>query len=835
MAAIHNPKYHITYLDAPSLAAQRLTLTEEGPLKCGAEHWLAKGLPDLFMAGAGGGAFGTFSYHATEFVFANAWLVDADMLMQKVAWHIDPARLTKLQEDLDATGALPWRAFESVEEARDVAHAAALKMSAAQRTLRLADLVMQPVIDSNTFWDHVSAKLLGADKMPELLWQYRMCSPYSYTRQEWNEGPFEEAVSHMLRATGAVGIFDVSARGQAVTMAAWLKRTRPVPTTLAMYAAPDDVASEVERRAAAEEENRFAPLFEAGWRRAYPQLSELWPEKCEGGEAAQLAGSLLAQLELGSKLTNFSTAALAATVAPHLSELDTAVLRAATNRARSAALVKILHKRKGAGTAESEAPDGLALGGKGTANEAWDTIHAQQPYKVLYAALEALNREPINFAKITEALAKAECPLGLAFLAGCKPPPQPVWALLLPARHESGIQAMLNSAIAVDKLGTPRPDWASLISTGDSKKFIMGLWGQGLGGEKKTGLSLWELVKAAIAKTDGEHVAARFASSLAPKSFYGDHIRIEYAASALPALFKCIGLDGREAGSLKSFLHGLGLRAKTVFDMPEIQQKAGLRELLEKAGTLVVEEAAMAHQLMLASPMAVAKRPKAFMDPLGAGAKEIVNFDAQLVAVQAQLELMALGLGNGTLLQSPAKQGRGYQGDQSWTGQEESWKRPKGLGEWGSAAAYEGVWSTPEGLVFGNTFIAYPDHAKLACPAMMAPGRLESRHKWCPKQCTTEDAHKRPDGADEKMPQVPSADATVAGSEWTAIATRRTQQGGPSGGRGAQGGRGRGGANGAKGDARGKGKGDGKGAAKGKGKGKGGGKGQKGKGHFRGQ
>ena len=145
----------------------------------------------------------------------------------------------------------------------------------------------------------------------------------------------------------------------------------------------------------------------------------------------------------------------------------------------------------------------------------------------------------LDGAKIVRLCRASHCPFLTTY----------VRPLMLAARHESGIQALLNGAIAFDKLGTARADWASLISTGDSKKFLMGLWGVGLSGEKKTGLSLWELAKPSIAKRDGEYVAARFPASLTPKSFFGDHVRIEYASHALPALFKCIGYEGRDAGS----------------------------------------------------------------------------------------------------------------------------------------------------------------------------------------------------------------------------------------------------------------------------------------------
>ena len=813
------------------------------------EHWLAKALPEHFTAGAGGaGGMGTFPTHVAEFVLADAWLINIDVMSRPVAWHIKPARIERVIKDLnEAAVGIEWRVCQSVEEARAAVAKAAAALAADQRSLKASDLYLQPVVDSATFWDEVTPKLLGADKVPALLWQFRMCTPFSYTKQEWSGVPFDEMTSHLLRATGSAGIFEVSTRGQAVTVAAWFKRTRPLPEALECYFAFDDVASEVERRAAVEEEDRFIPLFEAGWRRAFQQLAELWPNECEGGEAVQLAGTLLTQLELGAKVVNFTIAALCAMVRPHLHELDTSLLRGAPNSVRSAALAKVLQKRKGSGAMEPDGADPLSPGGaKVAASEAWDVIHAQKSYKELYAALELLNTDPVDFPAVAAMLACAASPLGLAFLAGGKPPPQPVWALMLGARHESTIQALLNDAIAVDRLGVAKPEWPALISTGDSKKFFAGLWGIGLLGEKKTGLDLWALVKAAIAKRDGEYVAKRFPSTLSAKTFYGDHVRIEYASTSLAALFKCIGQQGRDTGSVKSFFYGLSLRAKIVFDLPDIQQKVGLRELLEKAGTLVVEEAAVTHQLMLASPMAVARRPKSFMDPGGAGAKEIANFDTILAAVQAQIELMVLGLGNGSIGQPLATPSwrEGYSG-----GGEDEWKvwpdaKRTRREDVSSSARHNGVWTSPEGVLFGKVFIAYPDHAGLGCVAQLAPSKtLAQRHKWCPKGCTDENAHTRPAGVEEDPPQLGAPDGAV----WTTVCEPGQQED-----QGAKGGRGQGAADtrivawsprGAKGGGRGRGrggKGKGRDAAKGGGRGaKGGskgagkGKGKGGKGSFR--
>jgi len=225
------------------------------------------------------------------------------------------------------------------------------------------------------------------------------------------------------------------------------------------------------------------------------------------------------------------------------------------------------------------------------------------------------------------------------------------------------------------------------------------------------------------------------------------------------------------------------------------------------------------------------------MDPDGTGAKEIANFDSLLVAVQEQMQLMALGIGNGTLEQWASPGGKRIRtpggAEQEWP---EEWpdKRQRLEKAWGSATSV-GIWTAPEGILFGNTFIPYADHAGLTCMAQMAPSKeLEHRHKWCTKGCASEDAHKRPAGIDDEIVKAPIPDSAV----WTVHTAAATDGGARGGrGRGSTASKGKyplvgwnpatsGGQKGGRGKGKG-GKGGGKASAKGGGKAKGKGKGQK--------
>ena len=193
------------------------------------------------------------------------------------------------------------------------------------------------------------------------------------------------------------------------------------------------------------------------------------------------------------------------------------------------------------------------------------------------------------------------------------------------------------------------------------------------------------------------------------------------------------------------------------------------------------------------------------------------------------MELVALGLGDGSISQwgspTPGRAGASDGGGEQWPIQKRKW-----VDETKGPASAGGIWSAPEGLLFGVVFVAYPDHAQLACPAQMAPSKkLEQRHKWCTKSCTAEDAHQRPPGIPEYVEnmQIPE------GAVWTTIREPDAAEE-----RSSKGGRGHGGKASGKGSSsssRGKGgKGGGKPTGKGGGKAKGQDGGRKGgRGSFR--
>jgi len=74
----------------------------------------------------------------------------------------------------------------------------------------------------------------------------------------------------------------------AVTVAAWFRRTRPIPSCFDIYIGVEDVGSEIARRGSVLETERFAPLFlasDSAWRQGYPVLAEAFPKPCTAAQA----------------------------------------------------------------------------------------------------------------------------------------------------------------------------------------------------------------------------------------------------------------------------------------------------------------------------------------------------------------------------------------------------------------------------------------------------------------------------------------------------------------------------------------------------------------------
>jgi hypothetical protein len=93
-------KYAFSLTVGGSEQAGRDSLFGGGPLAVQPQHWLAKVLPEWYVAGE-------VTMHLTEFIILGAMLPDATK-GRDLAWVIRPARLTRFLEAADAAGALSW-------------------------------------------------------------------------------------------------------------------------------------------------------------------------------------------------------------------------------------------------------------------------------------------------------------------------------------------------------------------------------------------------------------------------------------------------------------------------------------------------------------------------------------------------------------------------------------------------------------------------------------------------------------------------------------------------------------------------------------------------------
>ena len=693
-------------------------------------------------------------------------------------------------------------------------------------------LISPPV--SNTFFDKITGRSLcqGEDGV-KILFQFRHLCVQSYTPQERGQEVFSGIMEQFVLAACAnqPSLHAASHGVKAAMVAAWFRKTRPFPSCFDVYIGVEDVGSEIARRGNVLESERFAPLFlasDSAWRQGYPVLAEAFPKACTAAQALALVASLLNRWNVAAEVKDVTLNGLCDLVAPLISHLDTAELRGADNDKRLVALAKALMKSALPVPSGDVDISDKALSGGGRITEAWEEILMQDDYKALVRILEPLNVQPLSFVKVAAAMMRAKSCIGLAFLNG-KTVPQPLFQVMAAARQPSVIQSVLNEVLAVDTHKVAHPEWASLTTAELSKKFIAGkAW---------EWEDLWRMVLPAIAKRCGQAAVDRFAKARA-SSLPTDPERLELASELWASLYEAIGYKGREAGSFRSFVHTIRENAKTIKIFPECPQKLALFEKLQKAANLVLDEAAVAYQLMLNTPLSVARRPITFCPEDGAGQRDLLALATLLVRYREDMDLGILSVGS--YAHQDAKKERkerkdSWEQDYEWS---EGWKKQK-VEEWGAAALHAGVWTSDEGVMFGSSFVAYPDHAQLQCLAALAPKTFHQRHRWCtnPGECT-EELHKRPAGVEEVVSRSESRD----GSVWTVISGGDLDLAAPPmngsvvpyvppdehrdhGGHGRGIGKGKRGGSG-KGSGKGKGgKGGAKGGAKGSGKAKGGGKG----------
>jgi len=644
IATIDDAKHRFHFTGAGTTdAARRNTLLSDGPMTIGAGHYFAVVLQRPATAGAV-----AITYREIEFIMGEAFDVSAELLDNDQGWFVRvSARCSQLIADADSAGALDWEArYSSIEMLQEeFVRRVRRDVPAQRRSLGMADIIAEVAADMpDDWWAHVTGRaLVRQDANAAVLWQFRACFAYALCRRD-REGEMYAVILDML-GRGVVKEYDECTNGAVAAHVAALMRSTRSPSNLYVFFTASEASSEIARRLADSAAARFAPLFDARWRSAFPALSEAFLNACEGHEARDICSTLAATLALGTDFTKVVADATNMAAKDALQALDTQELRAASNFARMQAIVRF-HKPGG-----STGVSGGGGGGTADAPRAVETqeqlssLYGDDHFKAMVRLLEPLITTPLDTTAVGTVLAKAFSPAGLIFMSGKAIPIEP-FKKLAAVQSPIVMAAVLNKAVSVNKEGVVRADWGALCDATTAAKLFKGLLAIG---QDATHVDYWAFAKRVVAKREGQHVLLTLDTPKKPLDFFAAPELMRRAEAVLVNAFNAIGFIGTGEASYKSYLRWQLAGAEAVATLPDVPAKSGLRLKLLEVAEMAHREVAQRQQLTLRAALDVAARlgstDNVRFVASGSGTERLVaEFDSLLARVSTDLELGSYNL-----------------------------------------------------------------------------------------------------------------------------------------------------------------------------------------------
>ena len=813
-------------------AAVLKSLKSAGPLSLAVDHMAVVLMPDAFeddsrlgketsCAVLNGLCIAGLSFHP-------------DVGKGGMHFAVSMERWAKLFKDIDQSGAMDMTPIHGSAEvvmpiAAQRVFDVVVALPPAQRELGVADVLYEGSADNagtDTWFDHLTpyslARGIGSN---EAVAQFMNLARGTYNSESTGGRAGDEFENFTTLFESSVGrsLDGLSNASICAAVVAWFKRTRPPPGFRVVACEDDARDTEVERRAGATESIRFCPLFEGGWRPAYPQLKSLWPSAVADIIARTVA--LASGLDVGGLGDGLTPSVVIATCDALQDVLPFA--NRVSNEHRAADVVAA-HRRRRDAPSNDGGPLELSVDAQSQLQQHPDFIQLKTDVSACGST---------DYAKMAKVMMQAKHPAGILFLNN-KFAPDRFWKERAASRTESTLQAVFTEALSYDTAGVLR-DWGSFLLAGTAKTFVGG----------KFNCDWWRLIAPVVAKREGrvvvDSINARVRSQPS-KSFWSDPERLRIAEGPARTCMELVRMGGSGTMSFPAAYRMIMRLATAIYHMPpRCAHAKGFRNRLEEVAVLIMQDAEERTDTVLATPATAATRVASFVFD-GQALKSLHNLDARVGRILEEIDdgmhQMARDPANnwhadGEYEQQLSKKQRRAL-EQDWQPQQSA--DANGV-VWGSAAV-NGIWTEPDGkrIAFGKvigTFETAPD-LKNNCPACYATGK--GRDKWCPtpRDCWAsgrEHAHTRPSGFTDEMCKGVDA-GNVDGLDWSTFtsvvvppSSSSNGGGGMGGGKGGKGAGGKGGKGAGKGGGKG-GKG-GKGGAKGKGgKGKGG-KGGKGQ-HF---
>lgn len=320
-------KYAVRYLgvpppaykdDDPDEITQLATLNEEGLVVVDLVHLVTVLLPDVgeqveeqcseqeLMDGKRPSQQRQFTQQIMQYLVVPGASFSQTMMQSGVHWALSADRLTRFFASIARQGVdmTPIPGDKKVAVTSLMLRFLPILQSLphAERLIDTKDVLAFDTFEgagTGTWYDFATpAVLIGSDTNALVVSHFQGLTPCHFTRDGRESETFTSCCKQLVAGTG-LELAKRSPMAQAADVIRFVRATRP-PAELEYFVCPLTAPHEIARRASKTAADRFRPLFEDGWRRAYEPLNQLWPKRYSGAEATEQTALLAASMGIAT-------------------------------------------------------------------------------------------------------------------------------------------------------------------------------------------------------------------------------------------------------------------------------------------------------------------------------------------------------------------------------------------------------------------------------------------------------------------------------------------------------------------------------------------------------
>jgi hypothetical protein len=628
--------YEVKYTVGGNAAAKIASIASSptGPLQVSREHIYVK----IVGGFSPGTAVCTIGLTYLEYLCLDNIIFDDALDRETKQWYATPARWSNLFKALAEKG-IPTDCVNDINAAREVFNEWILKLSDAERTFEHADMQVDTA-DTTDWMDQINpAKVRKTDRNQAVFTQMRSLLPGLWTEAGRREDAYKNAANEIINER--VDTSTAPLPRQAAAVIQWLRNTR-MPANLTIYIPPDEAPDELQRRLSSTEEEKYLPLFEAGWSRAFPELTEIYDKTTEGATVASLLKALFLQVGLPHTTLTPETAKSFVDMAREklkmlkLPSLETSIPIDEANERRSAAFITAV------GGKLTRASSGDYSDRKDSDDKVDAHLLSQPDFAELIRGLDLQLTTPIDGKAVFKLLCKSPSAAGLLAIAGKKvdTPQFKSFRGVSIDKTTLHAEAYVKEILNFDSSDNARPQWPAPLSVATIKKFI---YGQVRFGKGTDAIDYWQEFKQLITMREGAHHVQSI------NDIWGEptqHLWIflmpehqELMRRDMLAMFTMIGYGGTAPGGFDATWRNITKRTKAIYKIPfEVASRMGLLISHVKACALIFDTFADSIKAMHASPVSVAVKPRLIISSGGPAADAWTEVGNKLAEIIDQLQ-----------------------------------------------------------------------------------------------------------------------------------------------------------------------------------------------------